>query len=644
MKFQRVICTILAAALMLSAAGGCSDGSYVPSSSQQNSEAADIHQPEFEEIEEYSADSSADILLCGDTAQTNAAGCTVNGSAVTITRGGTYSLSGQLRGQIIVDAGGEDVRLILCGADISCSNSSPIYIKDGHLVTISLADGTQNVLTDGSEYNYDDPEKEEPDAALFSKADLILEGSGTLTVNANFNNGIQSKDTLEIHSGTYIVNSANHGITGKDSLEIKDGSFTVNAGGDGLRSNNSDSADTGRISIVGGTFAVNAAQDGFQAESTLYISGGEFEITTGGGSANSSSESEQWGSWDQGSNMPPGGFGGFGGGRSASADSSSENTSSSAKGIKAGSDVLIENGTISIDSSDDALHSNGSLSITGGSLTINSGDDGIHADSALNITGASIVINKSYEGIEGVKVSVSGGNINITASDDGINSAGGSDGESDRPGANMFAVDDNCDVSISGGTVIVDAGGDGIDSNGHLYVSGGTLIVNGPTNSGNGAFDYAGECSISGGIIAVAGSSGMAQGAGSSSTQANMLLCFTGTVEGGTLVSLTDHNGNVLHAFAPTKSFSSVFVSFPSMSIGDTYTLWLGGSCTGESENGIFSDGTLDGASEITDVTVSEISTNYGGGMGGHGGMGGGPGGPGGFGGGHGPGGFGGGR
>ena len=146
-------------------------------------------------------------------------------------------------------------------------------------------------------------------------------------------------------------------------------------------------------------------------------------------------------------------------------------------------------------------------------------------------------------------------------------------------------------------------------------------MLSGPTNSGNGPFDYAGELVVTGGRVAVAGSAGMAQGASRSSTQANLLLCFNVTVPGGTLLSLTDASGEVVFAVAPKKDYSSVFASVPSMSVGDEYTLWLGGTCSGESADGIYTGGTLSGAEQITGVTISEVSTYYGGysGMGGPG-------------------------
>lgn len=551
MKNRKLTAIILGAAIAVSVLSGCtqlpSDSPQQGSNTEQTySEPAKIQQAQFEKVEEYSADKAVTITLDGSSAQINGSGCVINDSTVTITSGGTYTLSGAMGGQIIVDAKGEEVRLVLDGARITCADSAPIYIKKAKQVIITLAEGSENMLTDGVSYAYD----EEPEAALFSKADLILEGSGSLTVNGSFRNGIQSKDSLEIHSGTYIVNSVDHGISGKDYLAIKDGSFTVAAGGDGLRSNNADDPTLGWISVSGGSFDIKAGQDGLQAETTLYIGGGNYRFTTGGG------------------------------------------TGDSTKGIKAGAGMLIENGSVTVDSPDDALHSDGSLSVVGGELLLSSANDGIFAGSALSISGGNITVTESLEGIEGMSAAISGGNINVTSSDDGINSSAG-------------------DIAVSGGTITVKAGGDGIDSNGDLAVSGGTLVVNGPTNSANSPLDYIGECVISGGTIAVSGSADKAQGASASSTQANMLLCFNETLPGGTLVSLVGADDSVVYAFAPGKDFSSVFVSFPGMKVGQSYMLSLGGSCSGQPENGIYTGGNLSGASEASEVTVSQISTYY---------------------------------
>ncbi|MFN2132576.1 MAG: carbohydrate-binding domain-containing protein, partial [Anaerolineae bacterium] len=168
-------------------------------------------------------------------------------------------------------------------------------------------------------------------------------------------------------------------VKSRDSIAVRDGTVIVDAGADGLQSNNDEDPEKGYILIEGGTLDITAGLDGIQAEAKLAITGGEIAVSSGGGSANSSSGN--WGNW---------------GGPAANTS-----TGESAKGLKAGVDITIGgDAVIDIDSSDDALHSNDSLTIDGGALSLSSGDDGIHADATLTINGGVVSIAQSYEGIE----------------------------------------------------------------------------------------------------------------------------------------------------------------------------------------------------------------------------------------------------
>ena len=166
---------------------------------------------------------------------------------------------------------------------------------------------------------------------------------------------------------------------------------------------------------------------------------------------------------------------------------------------------------------EDSFHSNGDIEINGGSFTAAAGEDGFHADNNLIINGGSITVSQSYEGLEGQKVTVTGGNIDITASDDGINAAGSSSSSSTggRPGSS----DSNALITIGGGYIVVNASGDGVDSNGNIVISGGALLVSGPADNGNAAFDYDGEATVSGGTVILCGNSGMSQGFSDESEQ-----------------------------------------------------------------------------------------------------------------------------
>ncbi len=513
-----------------------------------------------------SYDGGASIILEDGSIKTDAVGVIVSGNTVTIGGSGTYIVSGALDdGQIIIDAGSEDtVRLILNGVRISCSSSAPLYCKQADKLILTLAEGTQNVLSDGENYVYAEGE-DEPDACLFSKDDLTLNGNGSLTVTGNFANGIGTKDDLIITGGTYTITAAGDGLRGRDGVIVTDGVFDITCGNDGIKSNNNEDEEKGWISLEGGTFSITTDHDAVQAETQLQVSGGDFAVTTGGGSANASTDANgdpraEWGKW----------------GADTAATETEDGTSESAKGLKAGTALLITGGTFSLDTSDDCLHCNGNATLSGGIFALASGDDGVHADGDLIIKGGELTLTQSYEGLEGSTLTILDGRMDITARDDGLNSAGGSDAAvENRMGQNPFAANDNNFIRIAGGELSIDASGDGIDSNGGLYFEGGTVLVEGPTNDGNGALDYAGACTVSGGTLIAAGSAGMAQAPGSGSTQPVLMVTYTESQAAGTAIRLTSGSEEIA-AFTPEKDYRSVVISAPGMTDGGTYALYAG--------------------------------------------------------------------
>lgn len=244
--------------------------------------------------------------------------------------------------------------------------------------------------------------------------------------------------------------------------------------------------------------------------------------------------------------------------------------------------VRIANGSFQIKSGEDGIHAKdkddaslGFVYIAGGDFEITSGDDGIHADNSVMITNGTITIQESYEGIEGLNIEISGGIVAVKASDDGVNAAGGNDGSGFRGhGEADFTVSENSYIKISGGTITVNAEGDGIDSNGNLFMSGGTVYVSGPTNSGNGALDYNGEAEISGGIIIAAGAGGMEQNFGSGSTQGSILVNASSAQTGA--IILKDSSGKELLNYTPEKSYHSAVISCPEIKQGESYEVILG--------------------------------------------------------------------
>ena len=483
---------------------------------------------------------------------------TVSGSVITITAGGSYVISGTCSdGQIIVNTE-EFVQLVLNGVNLTSKTSAPVYVQNADKVVITLAAGSNNTLSDTTSFTYTDATEEEPNAVIFSKDDLSFNGTGSLTVNSNFNNAIQSKDKLKFVDGTYVINSVNDGIKGKDCVGITGGTFTIKTTGDGIQSTNDTDATVGFVEITGGNITINATKDGIQAESFVDIQGGILNITTNGGYTNGRTHTD---------NMGGGGW--FPGSSSTTTTTATE----SAKGLKATTAVIIAGGTTTLNTSDDAVHSNNVVYIDGGSTTIASGDDGLHGDSYVVCDSGSIKMTASYEGVEA------------------------------------------SNITFNGGKLIVDASGDGLDCNGAMTMTGGIALVSGPTNGGNGALDYDQSFTVTGGLLVAAGSSGMAMNISSTSTQPGWLVTYSSTQAAKSVLVVRDSSGKDIVAFNPCKTYQTVCVSAPSMSVGSTYSLYTGTTNVSEMRQLSSSEYTL--GSLVQSATLSSIVTGNSNGMGG---------------------------
>lgn len=534
------------------------------------------------------------VTLSGDTATADGAGVSVSDGLVAITAGGDYLLTGSFSGSVVVDVEeSEKVQFILSGVAIESEGQSAIVVLSADKVFLTLAENSENTVSASGELAA--LGEVNADGAIFSKCDLTINGTGSLSVDCETGHGVVSKDDLKIASGTITVDAAKQGLSGKDSVSIADGTITITAGTDAIHSENADDAEKGVITILGGSITAESGSDGIDASGTVSIEGGKITLAAGGGADSVSRYASGWGGWSQSSTSTSGG-----------------------KGIKSDVSVTILGGTISVYSADDAIHTDGDVTVSGGMLTLKSGDDGIHADASLTISGGSVTVSDSYEGLEAADIVIEGGEISVRASDDGLNAAGGNDGSNGGGwfGGDPFAAQD-ASITISGGSLTVNADGDGIDSNGDLTVSGGTIFVSGPTNSGNGALDYNGSGVITGGTLIAAGASGMAENFSNGSTQCSMLVSFSGTISAGSEICVYDSQGKLIASYTPEKSYQCAVISCPELTVGESYTVTAGGT--------------------QQSVTLSSTITGGGMGMGGPGGFGGGPGGgqggPGGFGG-----------
>lgn len=553
-------------------------------------------------------------------------GVTVDGNVITITSGGTYIISGTLsEGQLVVDADDEKVQLVLDNADITCATSAAIYVKSAGKTFITLAEGSENILMNTAEFETIDDNN--IDAVIFSKDDLALNGSGTLTINSENGHGIVSKDDLKITGGTYNITAASHALSGKDSVRIAAGTFNLVSGKDGIHSENADDSSKGYVYIAGGEFTIDSTGDGIDASNIVQIDGGTFDITAGGGVENSTKTHEdnmmggrgggkgpQMGEAPDG-NAPsekPSGEAPQGDPGNNSSDNSnsdretppekpdsntnqaagteqsesdtSDSDSASTKGIKADGRLYINGGTFTINSADDSVHSNSAVTINDGTYTLTTGDDGVHSGEAVEINGGTITISESYEGLEGLTVTINDGDIDITSSDDGINAAGGTEEMGFGRMGNDSTEDTSTDemwMEINGGYIHVLAGGDGIDSNGDITVNGGEVYIDGPSDNGNSAIDYGDRsaCYVNGGTVVAIGSSGMAEDISDDSDQQVMLVKLDSQEEAGEVI-LTDSDGNEIITYTALKVYDCVIISTKDLEAGQTYTLTTSGTQT----------------------------------------------------------------
>jgi Carbohydrate-binding domain-containing protein Cthe_2159 len=517
--------------------------------------------------------SEINIVLNDNAITCNSANVLVNGNKAIITASGNYNIMGALSdGFILVETADTTatVRLILNGVNINNPVGPAIFVSKAGKAIVVLKDGTDNFLSDGATYIFANVADKEPNATLFSKTDLTISGNGTLSVNAKYADAISSKDGLIVASGTIEVTAKDDGIRGKNYLVIKDGNIKVTSTGDALKSDHNTDLKKGFVHIIKGTFDLVSGSDAIQAITDVLIENGTFNITTGGGSGTST-------------------------------------VNNTAKGLKAGKHVIVDAGIFDFNTSDDALHSNSNLTINAGTFNIASQDDGIHADTSVSINGGDIVISKSFESIEARVIIVNSGNINLTSTDDGFNAAGNTGTVTNHgPGAGSNS---NYYLSIRGGNIVVNSGTDGLDSNGAIEMTGGTVLINGPSANNNAAVDFDYSFNISGGFLAAVGSSRMASGPTSGSTQNSVFVDFGSNKVANTLIHIQNAAGVDILTFKPTKGFSSLAFSSPDF-VNGSYSVYTGGSHNGTEVNGLYKDGTYTIGTKFQDFTVSSVVTN----------------------------------
>lgn len=538
----------------------------------------------------YDESKAALITLCGDTAACSSNAVSVQGGMVTILDEGTYLLTGTLTdGRIVVDAPADaKPQLVLRDVSVHSESSAALYVKNADKVVVTLEG--ENALTCGERFIAVD--ENNIDGAVYSKADLTFNGTGSLTVTSPAGHGIVGKDDLVFTGGSYDITCASHGVDANDSIRCVNAAFKVASGKDAIHAENTEDASLGFVYMESGSFHLAAEGDGISAGGAMTLLGGSYEITCGGGSENGAKQtSDNWGGFGGGKGgMRPGGMGGPGamgamGGMNSITDTAEDSTSM--KAVKSTGVLTVSGGSFAVDSADDAFHSNSDLTVSGGSFTVATGDDGFHADENLTVSDGTITVTASYEGLEGHHITLSGGKIRLVSTDDGINAAGGTDqsgtggrdqfggmgGPGGMGGFGMGSGDGS--ITISGGELYLNASGDGLDANGTLTISGGYTVVCGPTQGDTAVLDYDKTAIITGGTFIGTGSTMMVQTFSQGSTQ-GVFAVTCGSQQAGTPILLRDASGNTVVDYAPDLPFGLVVLSTPGMVSGAEYTITVG--------------------------------------------------------------------
>lgn len=501
---------------------------------------------------------------------------TQSGTTYTLTSAGTYTLSGKLAGQIIVNAGDNDEVVIeLNNASITCSSDSPIKAINADKVEISAKSDTGNIVKDTRSHKTTDSELQ-GEGAISADCDLKLKGNGTLVVTGNYNNAVHTTKDLTIQKLSLKATGYNNALKGKDSVTVTSGTVQAYAvNGNGIKTESSDISSGGKqrgtIAINGGSLYVDSLHDAIDASYNIVIDEADAEvlteisIKTGTNSSNYNKSSFK-------------------------ADSE--------KGLKAANEIIINKGTVVIAASDDAIHANygdtlennstglGNVTINDGLVKVASGDDGLHADNTLLINGGKVVVTGATEGYEANYITINGGYSYIYGTDDGVNVS-----------KKSF---NSCAFTMSGGyldVAVSNGDTDGIDSNGNFTLSGGTIVTRGAPGTGSGmstGLDVDGTISMTGGTLiafnglekspsanstikyaATTGATSNNGFMGGMGRQAKNNTSSTGTISAG---NYTLTGTGIDLSFTNDYNYSSFLIYSSALTTNSTYTLARSGT------------------------------------------------------------------
>lgn len=513
------------------------------------------------------------VTANGPAADGVATDTTDGSTTVTISASGTYVLSGQLAGSVVVDAPDGDVHLVLDGATITSPTTTALEVRDAASAVVVLAEGSENTLTGGQQATDGDS----PTATVSSRDSLLLTGTGSLTVTstAEGSDAVASRNGLAVTGSPQLsVDAADDGLRGKDWLVVDGGTLTVTAGGDGLKSTEDNDEAKGFIALGAATISVTSGDDGVDATSDVTVEGTTLTVIAGGGQdaaqvagrgaqaaagptdgalANggpTGGQAPEPPADDAGSSQPdrPGPRSGDGGeppqppsgDQGQAAGQVPQTPPDGAAGSSGPADTAGAD-TVGTDAAADA----------GSAEALEASDDdtptpkGITAGVAYTQDSGTVILDAADEGVQAAFPTINGGELTITSGDDGLNATA-----SDHPVEGYEDAgregDDGAWLTITGGTVqIANASSDGIDSNGSATVTGGQVLVCGSAGAPDGAVDVNGESQTVG-------------------VSANL------SVSAGNTLTVT---ADSMHAWTLTSAISAPSVTVLGLSEATSYTL-----------------------------------------------------------------------
>jgi hypothetical protein len=391
---------------------------------------------------------------------------------------------------------------------------------------------------------------------------------------------------LQAKTNNVLVDGASRPATGGSpaALYSKTGLTIMGSGALKVTGRYGDAiASSDGLVITGGIITVKAMDDGIRGKDFVYISGGKIAVTAASDGIRS-----------MGKKASTVGYVYIGGGQLA--------VNAQVSAVHGLSDVVIAGGKLTLKSGADAITSSCVSYLEKATVSISAGKKAVHSNGETVVRSGVLNVTKALEGLEGASILISGGKISLVTTDDGLNATAGPAQAASSTTTFVNSIEPQ--LQVSGGTILINALGDGIDINGTAAMSGGTLIISGPTSVKDAALDLANGFAVSGGVIFGVGSADFAMGPSLDSAQSAVLGNLVGKQPAGTILHVVDAAGKVLASFKSARAFGSAVFSSPAVAKGHLYRLYAGGTVSGPGLGGYFSAGTITGATLLGSFTA----------------------------------------